>query len=154
MNTLKSQLKDHPFLRSMSDEHIELALRNAKETEFEAGDVLFREGEPANRFFLVQSGHIALESYSPEQGTTTFQTVGPGQVIGWSWLFPPFSWHFQARAAEPTRVITLDGGHLLVTCENNNEFGYDFMRRIAQLVIKRLQASRVKLGQLACVEES
>ncbi len=68
------------------------------------------------------------------------QTLGPGEVIGWSWLFPPFIWHFQAQATEPTSTVVLDGGHLLVAAEENPEFGYDLMRRIAQMVITRLQA--------------
>src|SRR6202007_284346 len=108
--------------------------------------ILFREGEPANRLYLIQSGRVALESEKQTEGDNTFHIVQPGEVIGWSWLFPPFSWHFQARALEPTKVIALDGGHLLVACEENHDFGYEFMRRIAQLVIKRLQTSRTKLG--------
>ena len=147
---IKAKFSHHPFLRSMSDEHLNLAAQNAREVTFESGEILFHEGEPANRFYLITSGEVALETHT-EHGTIEIQRVGSGDVVGWSWLFPPFSWHFTARVTEPTHAIALDGAHLLVTCEENHDFGYDLMRRITQLVIQRLQASRNKLEELACV---
>src|SRR5690606_29016595 len=109
---------DHPFLRSFSPEHLKLAVRNATDAEYEPDQILFCEGEPANRFFLVESGRVAIEWRSPESRTIRVQTLGAGEVVGWSWMFPPFAWHFQARAVEPTRMLVLDGAHLLVTAED------------------------------------
>ena len=91
-------LKDfqHPFLAGMDPENRENFLRGAKEKDFAAGEVIFREGEPANALYLIESGEVALEARSAGN-TTLIQTVGDGGVLGWSWLFPPFAWHFQAR---------------------------------------------------------
>lgn len=138
---IQSSQAQHPFLRSVSPEHLALVLRNAKEVEFAKGEIILTEGEPANRFFLIESGRVIIEA---REGNSV-QTLGPGEVLGWSWLFPPFSWNFSARAMEPTKCVVLDGGHLLVTAEENPAFGYDMMRRISQIVIGRLQATREKL---------
>ncbi len=142
MNDIETRISEHPFFRSMASAHLGLVTKSARAAEFETDQIIFRENEPADRFFLIESGRVALGWHTPEGKLVLVQTLGPGEVIGWSWLFPPFTWHFQARATEPTRTVVLDGGHLLVAAEENPEFGYDLMRRIAQMVINRLQASR------------
>ena len=129
----------------MQPAHLAVLSAGAGEAEFKAGDVLFREGEPANRFYLIQSGKIALEAHDLAYGTVPIQTLGPGEVVGWSWLFPPFVWHLQARALAPTEVVILDGAHLLVTAERDRDFGFELMKRVAQVVIHRLQATRKQL---------
>ena len=134
----------HPFLSGMDPKNRENFLRGSKVKDFAAGEVIFREGEPANALYLIESGNVALEDRSA--GTTTLiQTLGADEALGWSWLFPPFAWHFQARATQPTRAICCDGGHLLVQAEENPAFGYDVMRRITQILIHRLQATRMQL---------
>jgi CRP/FNR family cyclic AMP-dependent transcriptional regulator len=142
MNTLKTTIAEHPFFQTMRPEHLALLSKNAQQAEFKTDDILFREGEPANRVFLIQTGRIDLEWRSGSGCGVAAEIVGPGEVLGWSWLFPPFTWHFTAEALEPTRAIVLDGGYLLATCENNPEFGYALMKRIAQKVIHRLQSAR------------
>ncbi len=139
---LKEQIINHPFLCTMSQENQELVTKNAKRVEYAPGEIIFRQGEPANRLFLIDSGRVNLESAQGGGQSVRIQTLGEKEVIGWSWLFPPFSWHFTARAVEPTIVTVLDGGHLLVTAEENPSFGYDLMRRVAQIVIERLQTTR------------
>ena len=131
----------------MSTPHRQVFLHGAKEECFGVGDILFRETDPANTLYLIQTGRIELESASRCGKTTTIQGLGAGDVLGWSWLFPPFAWHFQARATQPTRVLCCDGGHLLVRAEEDPVFGYAVMRRLTQLVIQRLQATRRKLTQ-------
>ena len=135
----------YPFLAGMDARHLQTILHGAREQQFQAGDVIFREGDPANTLYLIESGQVALETTSAGSGTTLIQMLGPGDVLGWSWLFPPFAWHFGARATQPTRMICCDGGHLLVQAEEHPSFGYDVMRRISQLLIQRLQATRKKL---------
>jgi CRP/FNR family cyclic AMP-dependent transcriptional regulator len=149
-NALDEAIQNHPLFHRMKPEHIAVLLEGAKEVQLEAGDVLFRQGEPANRLCLIESGKVALEAHEPGDGTTLVQTLGPGEALGWSWLFPPFSWHFQARALEPTCVIALSGAHLLSTAERDHEFGYELMKRVAQVVIHRLEAVRRQLvtGQI------
>ena len=135
----------HPFLAGMDARHLQIVLHGAKEQQFQEGDIIFREGDPANTLYLIEDGQVQLDTTSAGSGTTTIQTLGAGDVLGWSWLFPPFAWHFRAQATQPTRAICCDGGHLLVQAEENPTFGYDVMRRISQLVIHRLQATRKKL---------
>jgi CRP-like cAMP-binding protein len=145
MKTLNEAITKHTFFHGMKPEHLTVLTQGAKTATFKAGDVLFREGEPASQFFLIQSGKIALEVHEPANGTMQVQTLGAGEVLGWSWLFAPFVWHFQARAIEPTNVIILSGAHLLGAAERHHEFGYELMKRVAQVVIRRLQNTRKQL---------
>ena len=146
-NNLKPQITDHPYFRGMKANHLALLSERAREVRFKAGEIIFHEGEPANQFYLVESGKVALVAHEPSATDLPIQVVNPGEVLGWSWLFPPFVWHLQARAVEPTRLIALDGAHLLITAERDPEFGYDLMKRVAQVVIHRLQATRKQLCQ-------
>jgi CRP-like cAMP-binding protein len=129
----------------MRPEHLAMLAEGAKVGQFKTGEMLFREGEPASKFYLIESGKILLEAHEPAGGTTLVQTLAAGDVLGWSWLFPPFVWHFQARAVAPSSVIILDGAHLLVSAEHDHDFGYELMKRVAQVVIRRLQATRKQL---------
>ena len=145
MKNLNEAITKHTFFHEMKPDHLAVLTEGAKAIEFKAGDVLFREGEPANQFYLIESGKMALETHDSANGMTLVQTLGAGDVLGWSWLFPPFIWHFQARAIEPANVIVLSGAHLLVTAERNHDFGYELMKRVAQVVIRRLQTTRKQL---------
>ena len=142
MKTTTSHIADHSFLSSFSREHLNQILEKAAEVQFEPGEIIFKENDPANRFYLLEYGKVALETHVPRDGMVTVQTLEGGDVLGWSWLFPPFVWHFQARAVEPTNALVLDGAHLLVLCENNHELGYELMKRMTQVVIQRLQSTR------------
>jgi len=136
----------------MKPGHLDILAHHAKETAFETGQVLFVEGGPADRLYLVESGRVALEACEPVGEPTLVQIVGAGELLGWSWLFPPFAWHFQGRAIEPTRAIALSGAHLLIAAERDHEFGYELMKRVAKVVISRLQATRKQMT--ASQEES
>jgi CRP-like cAMP-binding protein len=129
-----------------------MACHGATESKFGAGQIIFSEGDPANRFYLIESGSVALEAHEPADGTFPIQTLEGGEVLGWSWLFPPFVWHFQARALKPMHAIVLDGAHLLVAAERNAAFGYALMKRVGQILIHRLQATRKQFvkSQLEC----
>ena len=132
----------HPFLSGMDKRHLQIFFESAAEEEFETGDIIFHEGEPANRFYLIDTGKVALESTSGCCEPAHVQTLGAGDALGWSWLFPPFVWHYQARVLEPTHTLCCNGGHLLVTAEEDPVFGYDLMKRVSQILIRRLQATR------------
>jgi CRP-like cAMP-binding protein len=134
--------KNYPFIRGLSQQHAQRLLAGATVVEFEPGEIIFREGEPANRLYLIESGEVELESRSAGCGTVRLETLHEGEALGWSWLFPPFAWHFQARATQTTRTICCDGAHLLVEAEEDRDFGYELMKRVSQIVIHRLQASR------------
>ena len=145
MKAFNKEINTHPFFHGMKPEHLEVLAEGARAAEFKTGDLLFQQGAPANELYLIENGRVALEAHEPADGTVLVQTLGGGDVLGWSWLFPPFAWNFQARAVEPTGVIALSGAHLLVAAERNPEFGYALMKRVAQVVIHRLQAARRRL---------
>ena len=147
MKTIHESIRKYSFFDGMRPEHLAVLAEGAKEAQFNAGDVLFREGEPANKFYLLESGKILLEAHELAGGTAPVKTLEAGDVLGWSWLFPPFRWHFQARAVEPSSVIVLSGANLLVSAERDHDFGYELMKRVAQVVIRRLQDTRKQLLQ-------
>ncbi len=151
MKTPAQVISDHPFLQGLKAEHLRILIECAKEQAFGPGEILLREGEPANRFYLVEEGRIALEASIPNQSVVEMveiQSLGQGEVLGWSWLFPPFAWHFQARAVEAGKVIAIDAGHLLAACERNHDFGFELMKRVSQILMNRLQASRLRLAKI------
>ena len=112
---------------------------------FEAGEGIAREGEEAETFYAIRSGRVALDVAAPGAGTLTIATLSPGAVLGWSWLFPPYRWSFDARALDPVRAIEFDGACLRGKCEADKELGYELMRRFAAIILDRLQSTRVQL---------
>ena len=145
MNYLEPVIERHPFFHNMKREHIAVVATNAFEMEFKSGEFLIHEEEPANRFFLIERGKIAIEAHQHGPISVELEELGAGDVLGWSWLFPPFTWHLRARAIEPTKVIVLNAAHLLRVAENDHSFGYEIMKRVAQIIIHRLQAARRQL---------
>lgn len=115
------------------------------EMQFAPGQVIFQEGSPANRFYLILEGKVGLETALEERGIIPIQTLGPGDDVGWSWLFPPYSLHLSARALEPTRTIFFYGTRLRKQCEQDHDLGYQLMQRIAEVVVKHLQATQQRL---------
>jgi CRP/FNR family transcriptional regulator, cyclic AMP receptor protein len=150
--SLENTIRCHPFFHGMKTHHLAVLSEGATEIRYRPGEPLFNEGEPANRFFLLQQGSIVLEAHEPNDGTVVVQLLGPGDVFGWSWLFQPFTWHLRARALEHSTIISLDGGHLLGTAEQDHDFGYELMKRITQVVIQRLQATRRQLFEIQMEE--
>ena len=122
--------------------HLAILTECAREATFEKGEVLFHEGGPADRLFLIEHGLVALEMHEFPHGTRHIQDIGPGEVLGWSWLFPPFGWDCRATAVEAVTAVVFSGAHLLVVAEENHDFGYELMKRVAQVVIRRLQYTR------------
>jgi CRP-like cAMP-binding protein len=135
----------HPFAQDMPPRVVARLADFATEAEFAPGDVIFREGDPANRFYLLLEGKVALETFLGEAGIATVQTLGAGEVLGWSWLFPPYFWHFDARAIEPTRAVFIYGTPVRELCAEDAELGRELYQRIAALVVERLQATRRRL---------
>lgn len=139
-------LKHHSLLEDCSEEFLNHLEEFSAEVSFEAGERIFNEGEYADRFYLICQGAIQLEAVH-EGDRLPIHVLGPGDVLGWSWLFPPFEWHFSARAIEHTSAIELNGASLLIRAEEDRQFGYELMKRISKQVIKRLQATRKRLAQ-------
>ena len=125
--------------------YVELIAGCGSTTGFDAGSYPFREGDQADSFYLIRHGRIALELFAPGRGQMIVSTFGPGEIVGWSWLFPPYRWHFDGRAVEPVRALTFDGACLRDKCEADHTLGYELMKRFASSMLARLQATRVQL---------
>jgi len=129
-----------PFFKGLSPAQLRLLAGSAMVTRFEPNQWILRAGHSANRFYLVVEGKVALESDKKYRALLPSQTRGPGDDLGWSWLFPPFCPQFSARAVEPTRVIFFHGDRLRRQCEEDHDLGYELMRRIAGATIHTLNA--------------
>ena len=144
---LTAKLKGHPFFRGMPARYLEIIGTSAKFERVNPLEYLFKQGEPANCFYLIEAGEIVLEAHLPADGTVLIQTLGAGNVIGWSWLFPPFVWHLQARCVKPATLIVLPGAHILAAAERDRDFGYEIMKRVSRVAVERLQQTRDRLLQ-------
>jgi CRP/FNR family cyclic AMP-dependent transcriptional regulator len=142
---LRAYIAQRPFLSGLSEAHQRILVDCAMIQEFAEGETIFNEGDPANRFYLILSGEVALTSPDGENDPVVIQKIGDGDVLGWSWLFPPYYWHFNARALKPTKAIFFYGTRLRQLCEQDSSLGYELMKRIAGVVIERLQATRKDL---------
>jgi CRP-like cAMP-binding protein len=145
MERLEAIVAEHPFFHGIDAGHLQQIAAHASSARFAAGEFLFHEGEEANQLYLLRHGTISLETYIPGPGGVTIQTLSAGEVLGWSWLFPPYRWHFSARAIELTRAIVLDSRALRARCEEDHDLGYELMKRFAQTIIQRLQTTRLQL---------
>jgi len=152
IETLKTLLAEHPFVRGLDSRYIDLLVSCASNVRFQPGEFIFREGGDAEQFYLLRHGRAAIEIYAAERGSITVMTVGEGEVLGWSWLFPPYRWMFDAKALELTRAIALDGKCLRGKCDADHELGYELMKRSVQVAEQRLQATRLQLLNLYDVQ--
>jgi len=145
---MKEMLSDHPFLKGFPDAYLDLLAGCSKNVVFDLGRQIFREGEQSNVFYLIRHGKIAIETYATGRGNLCIQTIGEGDVLGWSWLVPPYQWIFDARAIELTRAFEIDGACLRGKCEEDKAFGYEMSKRFVQVIVQRLQATRMQLMDL------
>ena len=145
MQTLEPILAEHPFFKGLKPEYLQLVTGCASNVRFDTGTYIFREGEEASQFYLIRQGRVALEIFASQHGPITIETIEAGEVVGWSWLFPPYRWHFSGRVFEPTRAIALDGKCLRAKSEEDHDLGYELMKRVAQIMMERLQATRIRL---------
>ena len=146
-------LKPHPFLNGCSSEFLNHLEEVAREVNFAEGDIILREGHYADRFYLICEGTVCLESGSNGSPGIVIQTVGPGDVLGWSWLYPPYEWHFTARATAPCHAVELNAASLLVRAEEDRTFGYELMKRLSRYLIQRLQFTCNRLVQEVRIRE-
>ena len=145
MTSVEQLLGEHPFFLGMQEEQVKVLSGCATLARIEGGEFLFREGEIAKSFYVVRHGAVAIASITPHEGLVVIQTVSDGDVLGWSWLLPPYRWHFSARALQPAVVLGLDAACVRGKCDQDPAFGYDIMRSFAQVIAWRLEAMHLQL---------
>jgi CRP-like cAMP-binding protein len=145
LQTLEVILAEHPFFRSFGPNQLSFLAGCASNIRLKPGEFLYREGAEANDFFVIREGKVAIETFSPKRGPIIIQTLTTGDVLGWSWLFPPYHAHFGARVVAPTRVLRFDGSCLRKKCDEDHDLGYELLRRFSEVMIQRLQATRLQL---------
>ncbi len=142
MKSLYDIIAEQPFFRGLRQEHRRPLADSAMQTWFEVGQLIFHDGDLANRFYLILEGKVALESSVKKGKAVVLQTLGPGDLLGWSWLFSPYVWRLHARAVEPTEAIFFYGTRLREQCEADHDFGYELFKRISEVMMQRLQIAR------------
>jgi CRP/FNR family cyclic AMP-dependent transcriptional regulator len=146
--TFMQQIALHPFLRGLPDAYAKRLEGCAFPSHFDAGEQILLEGGPADRFFLLRDGRVSVETPVPGRGQVVVETLGGGQVLGWSWLVPPYRWHFSARALERCQTVAFTADSVIELCEGDPAFGYQIMRRFASVMAERMHADHVRLLNL------
>ena len=141
-------IAEHPFLQGLNPEFYTFFADWASPRLFGPRQEIFHEGGDADHFYLILKGSVVLETFVPGCGMVTIQTLGPGEALGWSWLFPPYQWHFTATTRVPTEVISLDAAALRAKAQENRDFRDEILTRVAKTLLQRLQATRLQLIDL------
>ena len=135
----------HPFLAGMNRTHLALLTDCAIAAHFEKGQTILRKGEFAKGFYLIESGEVVLESGEESGEPVVVDTIGPGDSLGWSWMFPPYVWQFTACAVEHIDAIFFYGTTLREYCEKDHSLGYELLKRTSRIMLRRLQATRDRM---------
>ena len=138
----------HPSLAGLPGETVAHVAGCAHNVSVPAGELLLSEGEPADALYLLRRGRVSLEVRAPGARALVIETLGPGEIVGWSWLFAPYRWQLDARATEPVGAISVDAVCLRTKAEEDPVFGYELMKSFASVILQRLQAARLRLLDL------
>lgn len=145
MKAIQEILVEHPFFAGFAPEHGQLIAGCARNYRFDAGSFVLKESKPADSFFLIRHGRVTIEVSAPGTEPIVIQTLGPGDIVGASWLVPPYLWMYDALAVELVRAIGIDAKCLRDKCEIDHDLGYDMMKRFVPILAERLQATRLQL---------
>ncbi|MBU1863648.1 MAG: cyclic nucleotide-binding domain-containing protein [Candidatus Omnitrophica bacterium] len=143
--TLEPILKKHPFFKDLKQEYFDFIVGCASNVRFRPDEVIFKEGEPAEKFYLIREGLVAIEVLTGQYDAISIQTIKEGEILGWSWLIPPHRARFNCRAVKDTRAIALDGTCLRNKCMENHELGFELMMRLTKIFAQRLEQTRLQL---------
>ena len=143
--TMATRVALHPFLAGMNRAQAVLLADCAVSVRFQPGDVILREGAQADRVFLIETGKVVLESGGDHGEPVVIDTIGAGDLLGWSWMFPPYTWQFTARAIAPTRAIFFAGPVLREYCEHDHSLGYELLKRLTAVMNRRMQNARRRM---------
>jgi CRP/FNR family transcriptional regulator, cyclic AMP receptor protein len=142
---LDSILKRHPFFKGLTDKQLKVIEGCAKNVRFGEGKTVFVEGDPADAFYFIEEGSVSIELTMPDRPRSSVHTVGAGDVLGWSWVSPPYHWHFNARALKPTKAVAFDARCLRSKLDDDHELGYQLLKRFSEVIVQRLDATQVQL---------
>lgn len=145
METLERIIAEHPFFSDLDPKFTDLMVGCASNVRFKKGDFLFREGDPADTFYLIREGKVAVEISAPQHEPIIVATLETGEILGWSWLLAPYRWKHHARAKDNVRALALDGKCLRGKCEENHDLGYEILKRFARIIEQRLESTRLQL---------
>jgi CRP-like cAMP-binding protein len=145
MTEILDTLRNHPFLAGISPHHVEQLVMLARPAAVAGHTRIFDEGGHADRFRLILDGHVRLDIHVPGRGDVTVETLGPGSVLGWSWLFAPYRWHLTATAVDDVRCVEFDGPAVRRLCEDDPSLGFRLTLRFMWVVVRRLQHTRLRL---------
>jgi CRP-like cAMP-binding protein len=145
VQTIDALLPQMPAFDGMSAGQLALIAGCASNCVFEDGEYLAREGDPADTFYVIRKGRVALEIHVPQRGAVVIETLHENDLVGWSWLLPPYRTHVDVRATSTTHAIAFDGACLRGKCDADPVLGYDLLRRFAVVIVERLQATRLRL---------
>ena len=143
--TMAARVALHPFLAGLNGVQLVLLTDCAMSVRFQSGDIILRKGDHADRIFLIETGKVVLESGKDHGEPVVVDTIGAGDLLGWSWMFPPYSWQFTARAVAPTRAICFAGSVLREYCERDHSLGYELLKRMTAVMTRRMQNARRKM---------
>ena len=145
MTAIESLLKENLLFKDIEDKYIKEIAQCTSEVQYAAGEFIFHEGEDALNLNIIRQGKVAIEVFAPKQGAVTIETIGRNEILGWSWFIPPYRRQFDAQAIEITRVLSIEAECLRSICGKDPALGYSLMQKLVQVIVERLQATRLQL---------
>jgi CRP/FNR family cyclic AMP-dependent transcriptional regulator len=145
---IEDVLSNHKFLAGMDYRLVKILASCASMRQFYPEQYIFRQGEKADHFYLIRNGQIDVEAFSASGGPVLIQSLIDGDVLGWSWLVPPYEWRFDARVVRPTEVVALDGRDLHGILAMNHDLAYELLRRFLIVIAERLEAEQLQMVSL------
>ena len=151
METLERIIAEHPFFEGLDEGFTKLMVGCASNVRFNRGAYIFKESDPADTFYLIREGKVAVEVFASQSKPMVVATLAEGEILGWSWILPPYQWKHNAHALDNVRAIALDGKCLRKKCEENHDLGYEVLKRFARIIEQRLEATRLQLLDIYAV---
>ncbi len=145
MSEVFDLLVDHPFFKEMTDDQIRVVAETGTLVSYDEGEFIFSEGGKADSCFLILDGGVALGLQKPGYGRTAILTLHAGDLLGWSWLYPPYRWSYDAHVHSDTKAIRFDGARLKEAADADPVLGYELMKRFTDMLVKRMQSIRIQL---------
>jgi CRP-like cAMP-binding protein len=149
----KSLLGAQPFLRGLPDEHLARLAALCRHVSVPARHRLFEEGATADRFWIIDAGQVTLDAMVPGGSRLIIETLGRGDIVGLSWMMPPYQWGFGAITAQPMQAFEFDARAVHDACDDDPALGYEISRRFSVAVVRRLQATRTRLLEASARSE-